>query len=125
MRAYQQRTGTAAKRRARYHADAAYRERILASNRPYWQRAQAARRLPPRAPLPLPYIGHPLLERARAIAGPAWYGDDVYQPAREDAAGEAVVALLTGGDPCAAARASLAAEAAWRRRTVPLAAWRE
>lgn len=74
------------------------------------------------APLPAPYTGHPLLEQARQLAG-SWYGNTLYDAGREDAAGEAVLALLEGRDPREAIRAYRAEETAWQRMTMPLAEW--
>lgn len=70
--------------------------------------------------LPVPYIGHPILERAREIAGRAWYGTVLYDPIREDAAGVAVVAILEGVDPVAAVRSFMQAERGWRLSIGPI-----
>ena len=106
-----------AKQRRRWARDAAYRARkrdykravradpvrnaALNAQRRAWE---AQRHAPPLPDLPAPYTGHPLLDTARQIAGPAWYGDSLYDPTKEDAAGEVVLALLAGDDPVVAVK---------------------
>lgn len=70
-------------------------------------------------PLPMPYTGHPMLDEARMLAGDLWYGDDIYNADREDAAGEAVLAMLEGRDPQEAVRAYYARAAGYQRSTTP------
>lgn len=57
------------------------------------------RRSMPDVQLPGLFVGHPVLEQAVALTGRAWYGADLYDPTREDAAAEAVLAILEGRDP--------------------------
>jgi hypothetical protein len=68
---------------------------------------------------------HPILEAARA-AVLRHIGPDrrsaFFRPTFEDAASEAVVAIVAGEDPVPAVRRYLAGERAWLMRTAPLLA---
>jgi hypothetical protein len=66
------------------------------------------------------FLGHPILEQAQALAGRPWYGGALYDATREDAAGEAVLAILEGRDPEEAIHAFMADEREWHGRTVSL-----
>lgn len=84
-------------------------------------RAEVVRRARRRAgPLALPYLGHPLFDQARALVGDPWYGATLYDPLREDAMSEVVLAILEGRDPAEALARYMAAERVWRVTTVPL-----
>ena len=64
---------------------------------------------------------HPLLEMARSIAARFRRPDHrshLYRPTHEDAASAAVVALVAGEDPEAAARAVVREDTQWLHRTV-------
>jgi hypothetical protein len=98
-------------RRAEYRGRPEVRERVNAAAR------QATATLA--VTISAPYTGHPILEEARRLAG-SWYGATLYDATREDAAGEAVLAMLEGRDPAAAVRAVRAAEVAWERLTTTL-----
>lgn len=107
----------AARRRQRYRDDPAYRAAEHAANRRARLRALGRRGDEPTSthvPLAHPYRGHPLLDEARAIAGEPWYGTVLYDPLREDAAGEALLAHFEGRDPRRAVASFLRRE--WRRR---------
>lgn len=68
--------------------------------------------------IPVLFRGDPILEAAQRMAGRPWYGNDRYDPTREDAAGEAVLAMLEGRDPREAIHAYNRIEWEWRFHTV-------
>ena len=106
------------RRRLRYATDPAYRAaKLAAGHKAGWWRTGAR---PDRTPVPCPFLGHPAFDQARQVAGPIWYGARVYDPLREDATSEAVLALLEGRDPHAAVQRYLRTEWAWRWWTRPL-----
>lgn len=84
---------------------------------PYYRRVDPA--TIDTTPLPMPYTGDPMLDEARMLAGDLWYGDDIYNADREDAAGEAVLAMIEGRDPREAVRAYYREVANFARSTVP------
>ncbi len=78
----------------------------LAAQKAAWragQRAAGAGALVS-APPPELFLGHPLLEQARSLVRGWWYGDRLYHAQPEDAAAEAVLALLEDRDPLVAIR---------------------
>ena len=68
-------------------------------------------------PLPPPHRGHEMYDRAREVVGEPWYGNQLYDPLKEDAIGEVVLAFLEGTDPEVAAKAYFARESQWRIMT--------
>lgn len=123
------RAQVAARKRARYETDQDFRAKTLARNRQDAARRRSAQRAVCESSdhtlLPRAAGGHPLLEEARRLAGPVWHTARLYWPLREDAAGEAVLAMLEQRDPVAAIRRYLASERAYRALTVPLLSWKE
>lgn len=71
----------------------------------------------PNNPIPRLFTGDAVLEHAATLAGihPFWVNEDA-----EDAAGDAVLAILEGRDPREAVRATRAAQRAWQARRRPL-----
>jgi hypothetical protein len=95
-------------------------KQLRAAQAARWRAAHASAAVD-RTTLPDPYQGHVLFDAAHALVGRVWYGDTMYDPLKEDAMSEAILAMLEGRDPREAVRHYLAAERAWTARTYPIA----